>query len=265
MTAAGAAGDLSNPRDQQTKQQMDRDYVQLARKLVDQDLTAVRKEYLFSLPSSCLDGLAGLLKDPRDVPLALAFMNMLVLALPAAVLLHVFRVQSHAVGLAYVLLNYALFLQVWLCVFEPCMAVCLHVQCACTSPSQLRGTASERHAMVVDGSLPLLLCHPLAEVHADAALFGAQITVQIRCAELLLLVGLPSAPRGVTPCRCPAQLHQHQQTALTPSPQQPPDGRHPHWRPAHNNLLLQAGSTRSHPMCWPRCTAYRRARTACTT
>lgn len=91
---------------------MDLDYVQLARKLVDQDLTAVRKEYLFSLPSSCLDGLAGLLKDPRDVPLALAFMNMLVLALPAAVLLHVFRVQSHAVGLAYFLVNYALFLQV---------------------------------------------------------------------------------------------------------------------------------------------------------
>lgn len=73
------------------------------------------------------------------------------------------------------------------------MAVCLHVQCAFTSPSQLGGAARERHEMVVDGSLPLLL---LAEVHADAALFGAQIAVQIRCAELLLLLltELPSAP-----------------------------------------------------------------------
>lgn len=75
------------------------------------DLQAVRHEYLFGLPSSLASRLTGLLRDKRDLPLALAFMNMLVMALPAAAALHVFKVQSHAVGLAYVLVNYALFLQ----------------------------------------------------------------------------------------------------------------------------------------------------------
>lgn len=84
----------------------------LACQLAKQDLQAVRKEYLFGLPSSWCTRLAQLLRDERDVPLALAFMNMLVMTLPAAVLLHVFKVQSHAVGVAYVLISYALFLQV---------------------------------------------------------------------------------------------------------------------------------------------------------
>jgi hypothetical protein len=84
----------------------------LACQLAKQDLKAVRNEYLFGLPSSWTTRLAKLLRDERDVPLALAFMNMLVMTLPAAVLLHVFKVQSHAVGLAYVLISYALFLQV---------------------------------------------------------------------------------------------------------------------------------------------------------
>lgn len=84
----------------------------MACQLVNQDLSAVRNEYLFGLPGRWLNSkLADLLRDKRDVPLALAFMNMLVLAVPAAVCLHVFKVQSHAVGLAYMLLNYALFLQ----------------------------------------------------------------------------------------------------------------------------------------------------------
>jgi hypothetical protein len=84
----------------------------LACQLAKQDLQAVRKEYLFGLPSSWTTRLAQLLRDERDVPLALAFMNMLLMTLPAAVLLHVFKVQSHAVGLGYVLISYALFLQV---------------------------------------------------------------------------------------------------------------------------------------------------------
>ena len=79
--------------------------------LAQQDLQAVRHEYIFGLPRSLSNRLAGLLRDERDLPLALAFMNMLVLALPAAAALHVFKVQSHAVGLAYMLVNYALFLQ----------------------------------------------------------------------------------------------------------------------------------------------------------
>lgn len=80
--------------------------------LVDKDLHAARHEYLFSLPASWCNRLTALLRDPRDTPLALAFSNMLLLTLPAAVLLHVFKVQSHGVGLAYMLLSYALFLQV---------------------------------------------------------------------------------------------------------------------------------------------------------
>lgn len=185
-------------------------------------------------------------------------------------------------------MSVCLSMAVCLCVSAPFMAVC-HEQRACAWPSQLSGeAASERHEVVVDGSLPLLLLFPLAEVHADAALFRAQIAVQIRCVKgLLLLAELPSAPRDGTPCRLAAQHHQQQQTALTPRPQQPLDGRQPHWCLANNNnlsnplidgrqshwcpannnhlLLLQAGSTRSRPTCWPRCTAYRRARTGCTT
>jgi len=86
-------------------------YACKASQLVNKDLCAVRKEYLFSLPSSMLEGLTALLRNKRDIPLALAFINMLLLAVPAAALLHVFRVQSHVVGLAYMLGNYALFLQ----------------------------------------------------------------------------------------------------------------------------------------------------------
>lgn len=81
--------------------------------LANQDLQAARQEYIFTLPSSCLTSLAssGLLRDKRDVPLLLLLINILATAVPAAVLLHVLSIKSHLLGLAYLLANYALFLQ----------------------------------------------------------------------------------------------------------------------------------------------------------
>jgi hypothetical protein len=82
--------------------------------LANQDLQAARNEYVFTLPGSLLTRVtsSGLLKDSRDLPQFLLLTNILLTAVPAAVCLHAFKVESHAVGLLYLLANYTLYLQV---------------------------------------------------------------------------------------------------------------------------------------------------------
>lgn len=53
----------------------------------------------------------SLLLDERDEPALHLLCNVLFTTVPAAVLLHAFRVQSHWIGLAYFVVNYVLFLQ----------------------------------------------------------------------------------------------------------------------------------------------------------
>ena len=73
------------------------------------DDEAPRCEYLFRTPS--LLRAEELLNDPKgDAPALYLIFNVSVLALPAAIALHVIG-PSHALGLAYLVLNYAAFLQ----------------------------------------------------------------------------------------------------------------------------------------------------------
>lgn len=81
--------------------------------LANQDLQAQRKEYVFTFPKSILtEFTTSGLRDSRDLPLALLLLNITLTAVPAAVLLHVCSVESHAIGLTYLVLNYVLYLQV---------------------------------------------------------------------------------------------------------------------------------------------------------
>lgn len=80
--------------------------------LANKDLQSVRKEYLFTIPSSALlKVISSLLRDPRDLPLALLLLNISVTTLPAAILLHAYSIQSHAIGVAYLVASYVLYLQ----------------------------------------------------------------------------------------------------------------------------------------------------------
>jgi len=81
--------------------------------LATQDLQAARKDYVFTLPGSVLTTVtgSGLLRDNRDLPLLLLLFNITITTVPAAVMLHFFRSESHYIGLAYLLANYALYLQ----------------------------------------------------------------------------------------------------------------------------------------------------------
>jgi hypothetical protein len=79
-----------------------------AKALAQLDLDAQRSEYLFRVPGGRL--LCSLLVDERDEPIAHLLANQLLIVVPAALLL--FRYcHSHWLGLAYLLANYALFLQ----------------------------------------------------------------------------------------------------------------------------------------------------------
>jgi hypothetical protein len=83
-----------------------------ASQLASQDILAARREYLFRFPSSKL--LQRWLCDGRDAPCAWLLANIAGTVVPAAALLHAMRLQSHALGAAYLLATYGLFLQVWL-------------------------------------------------------------------------------------------------------------------------------------------------------
>lgn len=81
--------------------------------LATQDLQAARKEYVFTLPGSVLTTVtgSGLLRDNRDLPLLLLLFNITITTVPAAMMLHLLRNESHLIGLAYLLANYVLYLQ----------------------------------------------------------------------------------------------------------------------------------------------------------
>lgn len=79
------------------------------------DLKAKRKEYVWSAPQwlGVTDVMSQhLLHDPRDAPAMWLVLNVITLVLPAATLLHAHPEAPHWVGAAYLVLNYALFLQV---------------------------------------------------------------------------------------------------------------------------------------------------------
>ena len=71
--------------------------------LVNEDIEAARNEWLFNPPSFMIEGIKTLLIDERDLPMALAFFNIIVTTLPAAAA--VFYLQSHVFGLIYVVTN----------------------------------------------------------------------------------------------------------------------------------------------------------------
>ena len=87
------------------------DWEQSVRSLVQQDVEARRAEYLFQAPRPIRGALLRLLRDPRDEPLMHLLFNVVLLAATPAACLFAFGVRSHLVGLAYLLVNYALFLQ----------------------------------------------------------------------------------------------------------------------------------------------------------
>ncbi len=82
-----------------------------ARSLAQQDLDARRAEFLFAAPRPIRGALLRLLRDPRDEPLLHLLLNVVLLAATPAACLFAFGVRSHLLGLAYLLVNYALFLQ----------------------------------------------------------------------------------------------------------------------------------------------------------
>jgi hypothetical protein len=86
-----------------------------AEALAAADLKARRQEYLWAAPEwlGASSKMAGrLLEDARDAPAMWLVLNVACLALPAAVALHAHPAPPHWVGAAYLVLNYALFLQV---------------------------------------------------------------------------------------------------------------------------------------------------------
>jgi hypothetical protein len=85
-----------------------------AEALAKADLLARRQEYVWAAPdwlgASRLASWA--LEDPRDAPAMWLVLNVAALALPAACALHVHPAPPHWAGAAYMLVNYAVFLQV---------------------------------------------------------------------------------------------------------------------------------------------------------
>ena len=76
---------------------------------IEKDLTAIRREYLFGVPSSWRKRILGTLREPRDLPVAILLVNNVLLIVPAACF--VIKAKSHWVGLSVLVLNYVVFLQ----------------------------------------------------------------------------------------------------------------------------------------------------------
>lgn len=79
-------------------------------KLAKLDLASRREEFLFRLPLIVARPLSRLLQDPRDEPVLHLLCNLILCVWPAAALMFAYC-RSHWVGVAYLALNYALFLQ----------------------------------------------------------------------------------------------------------------------------------------------------------
>lgn len=94
---------------------MDTAAKQRAEALAVADIKARRQEYLWAAPKwlGVSDAVVkSALEDPRDAPAMWLVVNVICLALPAALWLHAQPAPSHWLGVAYIVLNYALFLQV---------------------------------------------------------------------------------------------------------------------------------------------------------
>lgn len=81
-------------------------------KHVKADIDSQRCEFLFALPPRVVGDLRGWLEDARDLPAANLVANVALTTLPAAVALFLCGCTSHGVGAAYLVANYALYLQV---------------------------------------------------------------------------------------------------------------------------------------------------------
>lgn len=75
------------------------------------DVAAGRSEYLFPIPSRCLNKLLlSSLSDTRDAPMLYLLFNIMVTVVPTVCLMYT-TCHSHWIGLAYLLANYAFYLQ----------------------------------------------------------------------------------------------------------------------------------------------------------
>lgn len=83
-----------------------------ATQAANEDVQAQRREYVFTFSLVTRITGSGLVRDKRDVPLVLLLINVLATTVPAAVMLHACKVESHLLGLLYLVVNYALYLQV---------------------------------------------------------------------------------------------------------------------------------------------------------
>ncbi len=73
------------------------------------DVAAPRKEYLFSLPTWSSEIILSNLRDARDMPVATLYLNIILVALPAVILLYS-APACHSFGALYLVSLYALFL-----------------------------------------------------------------------------------------------------------------------------------------------------------
>ena len=81
------------------------------RAAVAADARAARGEFLFRPPPPLDGALRALLADPRDAPILYLALNILCTTVPAALALLWLRPASNLPGLAYLVANYALYLQ----------------------------------------------------------------------------------------------------------------------------------------------------------
>ena len=73
------------------------------------DVAASRREYLFSLPRWSSEIIISNLRDARDMPVAILYYNIILIALPAVILLYS-APACHAFGALYLVSLYAIFL-----------------------------------------------------------------------------------------------------------------------------------------------------------
>ena len=76
---------------------------------VKADLEARREEFVFRFPRVVEEGLREFLNDPRDLPVAVLLLNIILTAIPGAVI--VLCWGTHTAGAAFLACNYALYLQ----------------------------------------------------------------------------------------------------------------------------------------------------------
>ncbi len=76
------------------------------------DLKAVREECVFHFPHALENFLLSLLNDPRDLPVAILLLNVLLTSVPGAFIVLYWR--SHLLGAGFLACNFALYLQRYL-------------------------------------------------------------------------------------------------------------------------------------------------------